>query len=1309
MKPLSKTSLRFSPFSVLQASLLLMASAMNASAATFTWDGGGTDAKASTAANWSTDIVPNSGQTLVFSGTSAIGNAVTWDIGSGNNPASLTFDSTSLPYTITGATTFQFTQQTTVLANNSASNISISNPIHVFFNGTKTFTTGAGATGATLTLNNVSYRGDGMATEQTSTLALTGANTGIITGSLSLVGGFAGTATQALAKSGLGTWTINGNATYGGNTSISGGLLRLNGNNASRGIAISAGALGGTATFTNPAATATLSGTGGIDLINGAVGTLTLPSTLGLTGAVGAHNLRFDLGAGAAGTDKLVVGAETTVNNVGAAVISFNQIGGAATRIDAGTYDLIQGNFFMADVGQFALPTTKAYGSTFALGVSGTTLQLTTTQASPGPAQAFWAGGSDAWSSASNWNTDVASATPTGEVPGYQTNVTFGTTTPAAANLTSNLVDTDFDINSLSFNSLVGNTTIGGTGMLTLEASGGNGISTSNTSGTNTIAARVGLAASQTWNIAATTLPATVPLIVSGAITDFGAGHSLTKTGTGRLTLSGANSIAGPLFVNAGILFINRSGATGANTLNIGGSATVASGATLQIQGVGSQTSTINAPISVTGNGTAYSLEFPGGNTQTYNLNGGINVTNGAILRTFGLNNTYTYAGPISGNATTTGVLFRTEGGNSVNQPHTINLNAASTYTGNTSVSAVSQQAILKLGVNDALPVSTRLTLIGGGNANASSALDLNAKSQTLASLVFTSNSGGARVINSSTTNGTLVINNPTDATFAGSIGVNSTASVANNNVFGFTKAGPSTLTLSAASFYSGATSISGGILKIGNANSLGSAGSQLFGTNKANGATTVSLGAALDLNGVANVNENLILNGTGISSGGALINSSATAASVATGIQSVTLTGPIPVLGIGSGFSNASAVAITGTGTGATPSVAFGLTTASINSITVGGTGYVIDDLVNITGGGGTGAIAKVTSVSETGAITGLSITNAGSGYTGAPTGMTKKTSFSGTNTTMTLSGNATNFTVTNVGIATAGTGYTGTPVLTIGGVEQPATFQLASSMTLASNSSIGGTGDITINPAITGAFDLTKVGTNTLTLNGATSYTGATVIANGTLSLGSPALSDTASLTIGTDVDSPAVLNLPNAGTDTVGSLIIDGVTKPNGLYSSSNTGGAITGLGKIQVGTGADPYTTWASTFGLQNPWLGADPALNGEPTGDPDQDGVANLLEFVLGGSPIVSSQAQLPTATVVGSELVLSYKRSDESEAPATTQIGQWSSDLQTWNAITPVLVSENGALADDMTVSTPTSNAVGGKLFIRLNVETPAN
>ena len=48
-------------------------------------------------------------------------------------------------------------------------------------------------------------------------------------------------------------------------------------------------------------------------------------------------------------------------------------------------------------------------------------------------------------------------------------------------------------------------------------------------------------------------------------------------------------------------------------------------------------------------------------------------------------------------------------------------------------------------------------------------------------------------------------------------------------------------------------------------------------------------------------------------------------------------------------------------------------------------------------------------------------------------------------------------------------------------------------------------------------------------------------------------------------------------------------------------------------------------------------------------------------------------------------------------------------DLTTgvWTDVTPVVVNENGPLADDMTVTVSKSNAVNGKLFLRLKASMP--
>lgn len=405
--------------------------------------------------------------------------------------------------------------------------------------------TTSGVSGGTRTVTNSSGTAATLTVNQSTNTTYDGTFTGAL----------------ALAKQGTGTLTLSGTgSTNTGSTTVTGGVLKVNGStSASSALTVSGGALAGTGTV---AGSATLSGTGAIDLRDGAVGTLNLGSTLSITGAAGANHLSFDLGAGAAGTDKIVAGDATSVTTAGAAVINLYQLGGLATPVDPGTYTLIQGTSSMATVGQFALATSQAFGQTFTLGVSGNDLQLTTAAASAGPAAAFWSGASDAnWSTASNWNTDATSEIAAGAAPGYQTNVTFYTTTPAAGNLTTNL-DQDFDINSLHFTTdAVANVTIGGTKMLTIEATNANantagtGITASNASGSHTIAANTGLAASQTWDLGSGST-----LTVTGALSDFGGGYALTKAGAGTLSLGGsaANTYTGLTTVTGGTLELNK-------------------------------------------------------------------------------------------------------------------------------------------------------------------------------------------------------------------------------------------------------------------------------------------------------------------------------------------------------------------------------------------------------------------------------------------------------------------------------------------------------------------------------------------------------------------------------------------------------------------------------------------------------------------------------------------------------------------------------------------------------------------------------
>ena len=243
----------------------------------------------------------------------------------------------------------------------------------------------------------------------------------------------------------------------------------------------------------------------------------------------------------------------------------------------------------------------------------------------------------------------------------------------------------------------------------------------------------------------------------------------------------------------------------------------------------------------------------------------------------------------------------------------------------------------------------------------------------------------------------------------------------------------------------------------------------------------------------------------------------------------------------------------------------------------------------------------------------------------------------------------------------------------------------------------------DAILSGAVTGGAgsSLVKDGAGTLALNAANTYTGETNVIAGVLAVNGTSIVDANKLII----DGGKV---QLTGTETVGSLFFGAVQQAFGTWGATDSGA--TNIDNVRFsGTGVlsvvevvlDPYASWINGAAYNTPPLSTADKL---PTADPDGDSINNLMEFVLGGNPVVSSQSILPTQATVGSNLVLSYKRSDASEFPATTQTGQWSTDLSTWTTVTPVLVAENGAAADDMTISVPTSNAVAGRLFVRLKV-----
>lgn len=229
-----------------------------------------------------------------------------------------------------------------------------------------------------------------------------------------------------------------------------------------------------------------------------------------------------------------------------------------------------------------------------------------------------------------------------------------------------------------------------------------------------------------------------------------------------------------------------------------------------------------------------------------------------------------------------------------------------------------------------------------------------------------------------------------------------------------------------------------------------------------------------------------------------------------------------------------------------------------------------------------------------------------------------------------------------------------------------------------------------------------LTKDGLGTLTLGGTNTYSGNTTVSAGTLSL-SQVNSSNESSTV--SIASGAILNLGFAGIDTVDKLFINGVQQAAGDYTSAHASGRFTGGGTLRVTTGsvASGFASWIDDFGLA--------VADQDSTDDPDNDGVENMLEYVLNGNPGSSDPTILPALDVSGSNFIFTFTRREDS-ATDTTQVFQYGSNLSSWTSLNITSPTASGVTlgttadgAQPVTVSIPKSLAgPDGKLFGRLQV-----
>ncbi len=270
---------------------------------------------------------------------------------------------------------------------------------------------------------------------------------------------------------------------------------------------------------------------------------------------------------------------------------------------------------------------------------------------------------------------------------------------------------------------------------------------------------------------------------------------ALTKTGTGTITLSGANNYSGATTINGGTLQFAKEVALYNNTpakwtaTNL----IVASGAT--------------AAFNVGGTG-----EFTAGDLDTLlalGTNSG-GFESGSFLgldTTNAVGGTFTYGSIIANPNSGANILGLTKLG-----AGTLVLSGANTYTGGTNINA----GTLMLSGSGTLGATSSTLTVNGG------ILDLDGTNQGVGNLTGT---GGTILNNMTGTSVTLTIGNG-NGTGGNYVGVIADG----NGTMALTKTGTGTITLSGANTYSGGTNINGGTLDLGSLGALGSSGTISFG-----------------------------------------------------------------------------------------------------------------------------------------------------------------------------------------------------------------------------------------------------------------------------------------------------------------------------------------------------------------------------------------------------------------------------------------------------------------------------------------------
>lgn len=851
---------------------------------------------------------------------------------------------------------------------------------------------------------------------------------------------------------------------------------------------------------------------------------------------------------------------------------------------------------------------------------------------------------------------------------------------------------------------------------------------------------------------------------------------ALIKAGNGRLTLSGANTFTGPTTASSGSLEL-----ASASGPAISGNLTVAYGTWLLMSADNqfgpNATLHLDGEIVLQNTEQSIAVLTGGGVVQNDHLYSPLGVVaNGTATLTISNSIADTFSGLIRDNAAGNGKVALIKTGNG-----TFTLTIDNSFTGGTTVIA---GTLALAGGNGARTAGAgTLTINSGGTVNASAGVnnfgyvgtspgtaipivikggllisnnDNHLNSLTMDSGTVGGGAGGSglymgisnsvepTITSLANTNLALISSNITPVNTIGIDVANGSAATdllitgvitnAYGATGGITKTGNGTLVLTATASYSGATTISAGTLQLGDGTS-GHNGS-------INSSSSIVNNATLAFNISGNMTHSRAISGTG--------NLTKTGNGTVTMAANNTYEGTTTINGGMLYLAGASGWALNGSRAGNEVIINSGATLAAQYSHQFGFTGTLANITVNDGGtfDGSAGHLigqltlngnASVFSTNGNGLfLTGGLVNYTGSGYQAATVAQNL------------YLGDVPN-TAVNLTVNVTGTNPVGD--LTISGeISGPAGSVLTKTgngmLVLSGSNSYTGptsinagtlklTGSLHVNSAVTVNATATLMGIGTV--NGSLSIAGGGTIAPGasagTLTAGTTTISGSYACEIsGTSAD---LLNVTSALTINPGATLAFSTLSAPTLqsYLIASCSGNLTGTFDNVTGIPAGyeiVYDPGLNQIRLERTGFGSWIALHGLAgesaafSADPDGDGLANALEFVLGGEPNPAnpgsnSVSLLPTLSESGGNFVFSFQRKDISE-PDVALTCQWSTNLIFLSPSSDIPVGATSTVTDGVTVSitedvpdaltdtinitVPAAKAAGGKIFLRLKAET---